>query len=234
MSFILDALRKAEHAREGRASPGLVDLPAMRPRRSRLPLVLGGVGALLALNLAVLAVVLLRRQEPPPAASAGPAPAAAAVAHGPPTAPAAHPAQHSVRPLDAEAASAGFDAPPPPHPAAPLPSTGATGHLVTRSAPPTGQPAAAPARTTASVVESPRVPAVPTLNDLPAQVTSGLPHVNIDLHVWNTDPAQRWVVLNGQRLREGGDMKEGPHLEQITPDGVILDYHGTHFLLPRQ
>jgi general secretion pathway protein B len=233
MSFILDALRKSEHAREGRALPGLVDLPAVRTSRSRLPLVLTIVGALLALNLVILMVVLLRRPEAPPATGTVPAPAAASTASAPaPARSAGKPAARTVRPLGQEASNIGVDAPPPTRPTAPPPGLTASGHVVSRLG--TSTPGATTPSKGAQGVPARAAPAVPTLNDLPAQVTSGLPHINIDLHVWNADPAQRWVVLNGQRLKEGADMKEGPHLEQITADGVILDFHGTHFLLPRQ
>jgi general secretion pathway protein B len=63
---------------------------------------------------------------------------------------------------------------------------------------------------------------------------AGLPRLNIDLHVYSGEPAQSFVMLNGQRLHEGGQLREGPILERITPDGVILNYQGTRFLLRRE
>ncbi|MBS0395827.1 MAG: general secretion pathway protein GspB, partial [Proteobacteria bacterium] len=72
------------------------------------------------------------------------------------------------------------------------------------------------------------------IHQLPAQATAGLPVLNIDLHVYSADPAQRFVVINGQREREGGQLKEGPTVERITPDGAILNHQGTRFLLPRE
>ena len=46
--------------------------------------------------------------------------------------------------------------------------------------------------------------------------------------------AERFVVVNGRRYQEGATLQEGPTLERITPDGVILNHRGLRFLLPRQ
>jgi general secretion pathway protein B len=75
---------------------------------------------------------------------------------------------------------------------------------------------------------------VPSIHDLAPQVTAGLPPLNIDLHVYSADPAQRFVIINGQRLRQGGQLKEGPTVEQITQEGAILSHQGIRFLLPRE
>jgi hypothetical protein len=36
------------------------------------------------------------------------------------------------------------------------------------------------------------------------------------------------------KYKEGGTLDEGPVVREITPDGVILEYLGTGFLLPRE
>jgi general secretion pathway protein B len=230
VSIILDALRKSEHSRDGRALPGVVDLPRPRAAHARLPLVLALIGALLVVNVAVLVVVLLRRPAvaPPP-----PAPAAAAPAARATPVPAAVPAPRpgparEVRPLGAEAATDAdaLDADADAEPDAAEPRAPPS-HVVSRAArlpAPAAETAAEPAPTTR----------VPSVDDLPPQMASGLPRLNLDLHVWNKDPAQRWVVINGQRVREGQDLREGPHLVEVTSDGVVLDYQGTRFLLRHQ
>ncbi len=219
MSFILDALRKSEHERERRAVPSLVERGAHGAAASRLPIVLGGIGVLLLANLLLLGYYLLRpapRLQPAPAVAAGP-PASAAASAPPPAAPrTAAGVMPRTRPLDAEADEATgpeLDAPLPPRPA-----PGAEPALV-RARPPPAEPAAAPA---------------PMLNDLPQQTVTGLPHLSLELHVYASAPADRFVVLNGQRLHEGGTLREGPVLERITADGVVLNYRGTRFQLPRQ
>src|SRR6185312_7921755 len=60
MSFILDALKKSEAERQRQAGPTLLELRITRPRR-RYPLWAVLIGALLAINLAVLTFFMLRR-----------------------------------------------------------------------------------------------------------------------------------------------------------------------------
>ena len=63
MSFILDALKKSEIERQRQSTPGLMDTPAAL-RRGRLPLWAICLGALLAINVVVLSVVLMRNGTP--------------------------------------------------------------------------------------------------------------------------------------------------------------------------
>ena len=233
MSFILDALRKSEHDRERRTLPGLVERPVAGSPPSKLPFVLLGLGLLLLVNFIVLGIVLLRSNSSSSSALApAPAPApVAAIASAAPR-PAADPVPRT-RPLDAEAADADADAADaavePALRSVPEPSPGG-GRIVTAARASGGRAGDRPVeRAAARPAEQ-----ATALNDLPEQVASGLPHVNIDLHVYADAPAERFVVVNGQRLREGSQLREGPTLERITPDGVILSYRGTRFVVPRQ
>lgn len=225
MSFILDALRKSEHERERRALPALIERPVTGRAPSKLPLVLGSLAALLLVNFIVLGFVLFRPGSAPPAAAtavtatpvAAPGPRERTLAT---TAAVSPPAR--TRPLDAEATDPeadGSEPVPPPIGRAPGdPSLVAPRPLVTR----------------ARAAAEPPLENVRSINELPEPVAGGLPHVNVDLHVFADTPAQRFVVINGQKLREGDQLREGPRLERITPDGVILSYRGTRFQVPRQ
>ena len=51
------------------------------------------------------------------------------------------------------------------------------------------------------------------------------------MHLWNDEPARRFVILDGQRLGEGGRIGEAV-VTAILPDGVILDWNGTRLKLP--
>ena len=42
------------------------------------------------------------------------------------------------------------------------------------------------------------------------------------------------MFVNMQKHQEGSTLESGPRIEAITPDGVILDYRGTRFVLPRE
>ncbi len=228
MSFILDALRKSEHDRDRRALPGAVDVPVSRARQTRLPWLLGGIGALLLLNLGVL-LYLLGRSAPAPH-TAEPTTAVAATRVTAPATPMStpHPATRAinvdgrtVRPLAAEVGSA---EPLPDVPAPPRTASTDWG-AAPASSPPTSYDSGMPRNAGTA--------GVPSIRELPPQATAGLPVLNIDLHVYSTEPAQRFAVINGQRVHDGSRLREGPLVERITPDGAVLVHNGARFLLPR-
>jgi hypothetical protein len=73
---------------------------------------------------------------------------------------------------------------------------------------------------------------IPRLSDLPANLRTSLPRLDLQLHYFTPEAARRLVRLNGVNLREGGESPDGLKVEEITPDGVILVLRGTRFLLP--
>ncbi len=113
MSFILDALRKSEHARQQQTGPGLAELPvaAAKPRTNAWAT---AAIALLVVNLLAVGILLLRRADREDEKTAAPAAAPAAVAStnaAVPPAANAEPAGPSLAPPTA-AASAPVDEPP--------------------------------------------------------------------------------------------------------------------------
>jgi general secretion pathway protein B len=60
-----------------------------------------------------------------------------------------------------------------------------------------------------------------------------LPSLHLDLHVFAQRPRDRFVMINMHRLQEGDTLPNGVQVEAIRPDGVVLSYRGTRFLLPR-
>lgn len=237
MSFILDALRKSEHERQRQAGPVIAEMPIARPH-ARVPVALVAVGALLAVNLAVLLWFLLRddapevvREEPaavvaapasrapapPPPAADRPAPVT------PPVAAVPAPVAREIRPLTAEVTPEPSGVPMREAPGAPDPSL----------LPPAPLPVAAtPPRYPSATTSGQEL--VPRLDTLPPQATAGLPALNLDLHIYASDPAQRAAFINGRRYREGDTTGEGIEVLAITTDGAVLRYRGQRFLLPRQ
>lgn len=99
MSFILDALRKSEHARQQRTGPGLAEVPVV-PARPRSNVWATAAVALLIVNLVGVGVLLVRRanKEPaPPEIPAAISPATSAAAQGSDSAPAAATAAAATR-----------------------------------------------------------------------------------------------------------------------------------------
>ena len=217
MSFILDALRKSELERQRQSGPSIAELPIARDDR-RMPWALLAIGALLAVNAGGLLYFILRPDKPVVAAvGTTTAPIAAApVATAPAAAPlpAELPPATESTPADegasiAPAMPAASSPPPAPDPTL-LPEPSVT----YAPAPPSGNP--------------------PSIDELPAQATAGLPELSVDLHIYTDDPAKRAVFINGRRYQRGAVLAEGPIVEEITRDGVVLSYHGQRFQLPRQ
>jgi hypothetical protein len=55
--------------------------------------------------------------------------------------------------------------------------------------------------------------------------------MHIDLHVYSAAPERRFVSINGRKYRQRDTLTDGPTVREITPEGVILDYQGTAFVL---
>lgn len=253
MSYILDALRKAERERHLGQPPTLAAPPlVLEPARRRVGLWLA-VGLGLGLNAALLAFFLTRNQPAaPPATAASPAPAVTST-------PSTPPASHSLPP--ARQASGREESPvtarepaqlvPPTRSAAvtaTAPSTApapATPHkepadrLIPELSSPTiprasrGQREASsrPPLTPGSVSLAPAPESVPSLETLSAGARRGIPALSLDIHVHSADPDKRFVVINGRRYREGEQLSEGPVLESVTREGAILRQGGQHFRL---
>lgn len=225
MSIILDALRKSENERRRQERPGFSDLPvASRP--AGLPTWVPVTLVVLAATVVLLGVGLwqLRGWVPtatPVAELPAPATPGPAVAVAPPPVVATDPEpepepvvaaiiDRSVRPLAREVA-------PPSRPAS-------------ESVPDTA-PATRPARA-ATPVEA-RASDLPSLDELTTRGELTLPELHMDLHVYATDPAQRFVFINGRRLRHGDETAGGVRVVEILADGVILQHGGMRFVLPR-
>ena len=72
---------------------------------------------------------------------------------------------------------------------------------------------------------------LPTADEFAAR--AGLPEMRLELHVYSTNPQQRFVFINGHKYQQGDSTQEGATVDEVTPDGVILNARGNRFLLPR-
>jgi general secretion pathway protein B len=232
MSFILDALKKSEVERQRQAIPGLMDSHPLPPR-AKFPLWAVALIALLVVNLAILAVVFMRGGTQAGAGAApSPAPVSAPAQAPPsPAAPARATPDH-FSPMDAAPPVYAPEVPPAqdnPSPAgtrrsarAGSSSDGAIHHearspdpVLTEESPADGE-------------------VLPTINEINLAGQPALADLHLDVHVYATKPSERFVYINMRKYREGATLAEGPVLESIRRDGVVLNYQGLRFVLPRQ
>ena len=221
MSYILDALRKAEQERHLGQVPTLTAAPPLaEPTQSRR--FWYGVTVLaLGLNAMLLAFFLGRSQPAlQPASVAAPAvavPAATPAPRSPPSTSAASekdgvPAVSSKEPVGQTV-----------EPEAALPTV----------APASRERHQKPARSTVtpgSMIIAP-VPELMPPEPLSPADRRGMPALNLDIHIYSADPDKRFVVINGRHYREGERLSEGPVLESVVRDGAILRQDGRRFQL---
>jgi general secretion pathway protein B len=116
-------------------------------------------------------------------------------------------------------------------PSAPAPASAPAPVPVPASAPaPTPAPAPAPAA--AAPAPAPPANDVPTLEDLPPDVRGALPALPITMQVYSPDPKRRFVIIDGTRVAEGDNVR-GVNVQEIRPNGIVLEFHGHRLLLPR-
>lgn len=226
MSYILDALRRADSERERGAVPDIhaQPVPAVaddadtdgETGRGGTPTIVWLVVVLLLALIAWLLWQLLGRAEPhpgplAPAVAAAPLPAAQPpAALSPPATPQPQPPQGvAVAPALEPAPPLRLPAEPPtPHPPQHKVAVAATAP----PAPPPAQPANAGAGR------------IHARHELPAHIQRELPQFTIGGSVYSEDPARRFVVINGSIVHEGDKPLPGLVLEQIKLKSAVLRY----------
>lgn len=224
MSYILDALRKADAQRERDPARGIHAQPVQPapdtdarngPPWARLLAGLAGVAVLAA------GAWVWTGGRAPPAASVIAANTQTPQAPETPTVPAPAVAVSAVPPSPAMAVLP--PAPPPAVVPPPVPTPA-----------PAIKAASAPARVASAptAVEKAAAPAtekLPTLAELPPDVQRELPKLVVTGGVYSENPAQRMLVINGQVFNEGGEPAAGVLLEQIRPRAAVLKFRNTRY-----
>lgn len=260
MSLILDALRKSEAERQRGQAPGLFVQQALPPRRRRRPPAAWlGLGAAL---LAVAALAWVGRDWlSGRAGGAADAPAAAPLADAPPSHAPSSPAGATMvaapppapAPATVPAAAGGTPSAPQPQvpspapaqaptpapapdPAAPAPDASPIEGYEVDARPPNEIPATPDLREAPEPKPAPPAGesgALPRIADLPVAERAALPPLKLSMHVYADDPAQRFVILDGRRLGEGGALAEGVLVQSIGREGLVLSVQGRPYWLAR-
>ena len=249
MSYILDALRRADAERSRGAVPGLHAQAAPSDgepaARNFGPLiwVAGAAGVLLVAVVVVLVFAPWRgapgdarlAAAPPlaPAPELAPtardnASPAATVAPGelPPARPGG--LDPGARPTEPPIARGN---PPPLNDRRAMPANGAAPPLETKTAPAASPPVEhygeplAPAAPAAPA----RAAAIPNINDLPPGARAQLPRLTVGGAIYSEAPSARMVILNGQVFHEGDKPAADTVLEQIRLKSAILNFRGQRY-----
>ncbi len=234
MSYILDALRRAEAEREQGAVPGVhsqATAQAFSPVGRRWSGVSNSLKWALVATTAAAAVMALlawRQGDPTPrdgsiAAStpALPSEAQPFVAVAPVVAAntAAGQVDSASSPLLPAAASTQQQRTPAAPPAPPLPLA----HL-----PVIKQRAVGPNEAAANT-PVPAPERIYSLEELPASLRSGLPPLQVGGASYSENPASRMLILNGQIYHEKDDIGPQHVLEQIRLKSAVLRYKNTRY-----
>ncbi len=230
MSYILDALKRADAERERGQVPGLHS--QSRSTASTLPsepatgksglALLAGALVLLLLLAAATWWWLSTPHVEPVRASAVPPP-------GEPPKP---------QPLPPEAARSA-PAPQPPAPVLPIlapepevvrPAPGTAAVVANPgSAAPVTATTAAPSNPPTGTTTAPAIDNVRSFAELPPDVRAQLPQVNVSGSTYSSNPSHRMLIANGKVVQEGDEIAPGLKLETIGPGKAVLNHRGTRY-----
>lgn len=204
MSYILDALKKAQAERQIGALP-TIHAPVIARQasaRSNKPvwLALGG--------MALLALLLLARQPWP-----GPSPSST-------------PSAQLVKPL--AAAPATIPAPPPMAVASNVMASGlpraAPAPMARKAAPPVLAPPQPAARAADEILVS--------VHELPEQLQREIAPLQIKGYIYSKDPAERLLLTDKALRHEGEEVAPGLILEQLQAKSAVFSYKGYRYRVP--
>lgn len=226
MSFILDALKKSETERQQQGAAEFSAVPVSTDKPGA-PKWLWILGLLLAINIVVLIGILIRSNTPSPAiVTSEPITADRLPDRSSATAP--EPTQSATaEPNIAETALA-------------EPTFAeqviAAKEKQTKRGSEQSSASRQPQPEASAVQSKPPEPSLylPTFDEARVRGLFQMTDLHLDIHVFGETPSDRFVFINMVKHREDSQLASGPMVREITPDGVILEYQGTTFLLPRE
>lgn len=233
MSYILDALRKSQQARQPGAPPARGAVHGIS-----LSLPVSGwwlaLGIVLLLGLVAAALIFWRGTVANlPDTPADPMPGEPVKAAAEVEAPVA--IEKSAPPLETPAKKTTSVADLAEQARVPVPVTPPKKITATRS----GKKIVANRRSEATGISAavPAVPVVadhtPLLQQMPPEFQRALPSLTVTIHVYSQEESQRILFINNREYRQGSQIEGGIRVEDIVPDGAVLSYGGERFKLSR-
>ncbi len=208
MSYILDALKRADTERERGAVPGLYARQVINPTRTaggeRSVRLWASFGVtLLVLGLVAAGLYFLR--------------------------PAAEAVRPSSAPLATSQAAPSLILAPPPQPA---PKVAVAATPLAPPAVSTSRPTvAAAASNQAPAASAQPIPTIPLLSELPEEVRRQIPALAITGVVFSDAPGQRLLLVNNQVMTQGSPVTPELTLTEVGPKSSVFSFRGTRFRL---
>jgi len=240
MSYILDALRRAEAERERGAVPSLQsqqhtvsddDAVATRPRSLVWAVIVLGAAVLVLLAWNLLGGAAPAPRAPIEGSITAPVPAPLPTLQPAPATPtaaaSAAAATVSAAPTDAAARPASQPTAAPVAAARPSPKGGLDSRRAAAASPPKRTAATAqPKRATEPPAAEPRVH---SQAELPEEIRRDLPKLVIGGSSYSGDAASRMVMINGQVFHEGDRLAPDLVLERIRLKSAVLAFKGWRY-----
>jgi general secretion pathway protein B len=73
---------------------------------------------------------------------------------------------------------------------------------------------------------------VPFLRSLPDELRRSLPEMTVNIHVYTPEASRRLLYINNREYHKG-EYIGGVLIEDVLPDGALMNYQGIRFKLER-
>lgn len=243
MSFILDALQKSENQRQRQFGPGLATVRRGKVRQA-VPVWVPVLAILLGVNIVILVFVMWPGDESAQVAAMPRRTDTHSVADDPVNRGiAAAQKRGEVRSLSREALVATTEDNEPAAVENQTQNRSSAGSVTVMTEQEMNEflgPDEAAAKVDATpagsvtellVDENTAVELLPAMQELKLRGLIALPDLHLDVHVYSATDGERFVFVNMKKYREGERLREGPLIEAITPQGIILRHNGRRFIL---
>ncbi|MES9903142.1 MAG: general secretion pathway protein GspB [Sedimenticola sp.] len=81
--------------------------------------------------------------------------------------------------------------------------------------------------------EEPVVQPAVYFSQLPPELKQDMADLKVDVHYYQNEPEQRFVMINQLRYTEGEQLGDGLLLIEIVKEGVVMEYMNRRFILSR-
>jgi general secretion pathway protein B len=226
MSYILEALKKADQERGIGAVPNLATPHEVKHPQSRSYRWLWVVVLLLIVNVVLVVMLLQDRDVEAPVSAQAPVERGRSLTDEQSAQPIQPGSEISIGKVEAPEKSA-------------LPQSGqvsSAGQLVLLPEPANPQNPSFSESPEEEMEERAEAVAIPqdilqlqSWYELPQEFRNRLDLPRLDLHAYSEDPRNRFILVNLKKYREGERLESGMVLEEILPDGMVMSYRGKRF-----